>query len=198
MGDAATLAFYEKHAPHLTLSTGCAPSRDLDSFLDPLAAGERVLELGCGTGRDAARMAERGFDVDATDGAAAMVRKANKCFGIGARLMRFDELQAESAYDAVWSHASLLHVARADLPDILDRIHRALRPGGWHYASYKLGKGEGRCTFGRLHNLPDRNWIAARYRKTGFTVVDSRIWEGEGANGTVGDWIALTMRRSEP
>ncbi|WP_343072324.1 hypothetical protein [Qipengyuania soli] len=49
-----------------------------------------------------------GFIVDATDGTAAMVSKARDLRGVPARQMRFDELAAEAAYDAVWAHASLL------------------------------------------------------------------------------------------
>ncbi len=193
--DAATLRFYEQQAPRYTLTFGQAPSRHLDSFLDQLLPGAHVLELGCGGGRDAARMAERGFPVDATDGTAAMVRKAKERFGIDARQMRFDELDALACYDAVWAHACLLHVARADLPGILCRIHRALQPGGWHYASYKLGDGEGRCQLGRLHNFPDPGWLERCYRSAGFTVENVVRFRGEGADGTVRDWLALTVRK---
>lgn len=197
MTDPATIAFYEKSAPRYTMSFAMAHSRDLDSFLDRLGSGARILELGCGGGQDAARMIERGFDVDATDGVAAMVRKANERFAVSARQMRFDELDARETYDAIWAHACLLHVARAKLPDVLTRIHRALRPGGWHYASYKLGDGEGRCLLGRLHNFPDQEWICQRYADAGFSLVNKHIWEGEGADGTVRDWIAITAKKHD-
>ena len=197
-GDSATLAFYQAQAPHYTLSFGLAPSRHLDGFLDRLEAGARVLELGCGGGRDAARIRERGFAIDATDGVPAMVKKANERFDLGARVMRFDELAAREAYDAVWAHACLLHVARADLPDVLAAIRTALKPGGWHYASYKLGDREGRCLLGRLHNFPDADWIARIYREAGFAIADTEIFRGQGADGTVRDWIALTVWVEDP
>ena len=197
-GDPATLAFYAARAPHLTASSAQAPSRYLDRFLDRLKPGARVLELGCGTGRDAARIRERGHAVDATDAVPAMVRKANERFDLGARVMRFDELAAREDYDAVWAHACLLHVARTDLPASLAAIRTALRPDGWHYASYKLGDGEGRCLLGRLHNFPDADWIAGLYREASFAIADSEIFRGQGADGTVRDWIALTVRVESP
>ena len=193
--DAATIAFYEANAPRYTLSFDQAPSRHLDGFLDLLPAGARVLELGCGGGRDSARIAERGFDLDATDGVPAMVRKANERFDVGARTMRFDELRAEREYDAIWAHACLLHSARAELPGVLTSIRRALKPGGLHYASYKLGDGEGRCLLGRLHNFPDREWIENSYRDAGFAVQRTEVYRGKGADGTERDWIALTVAR---
>ncbi|RIV89151.1 class I SAM-dependent methyltransferase [Aurantiacibacter zhengii] len=195
MSDEATLAFYQRSAPHYTLSFGQAPSRHLDSFLDRLQPGARVLELGCGGGRDAARMAERGFAIDATDGTPAMVRKANERFDLAARVMLFEDLDAELAYDAIWAHACLLHVPRAQVPAMLARIFRALRFGGWHYASFKLGDEEGRCLLGRLHNFPDPEWIVSAYREAGFDIVSTEIWEGSGADGTVRDWIAITARK---
>jgi len=196
MADEATLAFYQKQAPRYTMSFGQAPSRHLDRFLDRLSPGARILEMGCGGGRDSARIRERGFDLDATDGTPAMVTKANERFEVGARLMRFEELDAEEAYDAVWAHACLLHVERARLPAILSAIHRALKSGGWHYASYKLGDGEGRDRHGRLHNFPSVEWLETAYTEAGFASEDTIIFDGEGADGVMREWMALTVRRA--
>ena len=193
--DAATIAYYQANAPHYTLSFGQAPSRHLDAFLDRLAPGASVLELGCGAGRDSARIAERGFTLDATDGTPAMVRKANERFGIAARVMRFDELDAEETYDAVWAHACLLHVARADLPGVLASVHAALRANGLHFANYKLGSAEGRDPLGRLTNLPDEEWLELTYRAAGFAILATQRYRGKGADGVQRDWYALTLRK---
>ncbi|MEX0341821.1 MAG: class I SAM-dependent methyltransferase [Erythrobacter sp.] len=193
--DPATIAFYQAQAPCYTLSFGQAPSRHLDRFLDRLDPGARVLELGCGGGRDAARILERGFACDATDGTPAMVRKANERFGVGARLVLFDELDAVDAYDAVWAHACLLHLPRADMPGVLAAIYRALRPGGWHFANFKLGDGEGRDLLGRLHNFPSAAWLKDAYRAAGFVIQETQVYAGEAADGTQRDWLALDVRR---
>ena len=195
MIDPATYEFYQSGAPFFSASSACGPSRHLDAFLDRLSPGARVLELGCGTGRDAARIAERGFDIDATDGIPAMVVKANERHDIGARVMQFGELSATNAYDAVWAHACLLHCPRAQLPGVLSRIHAALRPGGLHYASYKLGDGEGRDLLGRLHNFPSFDWLAQLYVDAGFTIVDEEVFAGKGSDGTQRDWAALTVEK---
>ncbi|WP_435201497.1 SAM-dependent methyltransferase [Qipengyuania sp. 902] len=195
MSEPATIAFYETNAPRYTLGFDQAPSRHLDRFLDRLKPGAHVLELGCGGGQDSAWIVERGFGVDATDGTPAMVRKANERFDVGARLLRFHELDAVAEYDAVWAHACLLHVARADLPSVLASIHRALRPGGWHFANFKLGDGEGRDLLGRLHNFPDAGWLEDVYRTAGFVIVASETYAGKAADGTQRDWMALTVQR---
>lgn len=197
--DHATLAYYEKAAPHYTASTAQDRHRHLDPFLDRLGPAASVLELGCGCGADAAHMAKRGFRVDATDGTRAMVQKAKERFGIAARVMRFDELGASQEYDAVWAHASLLHAHRADLPDILRRIHAALKPGALHFANYKLGDAdhpdEGRDPLGRWTNLPDEAWLEQAYTQVGFAIVDTERYRGNGCDGVQRDWLALTLRR---
>ena len=194
--DPATLDYYEAAAPHYMASTAQMQARHLDPFLDRLIPGARILELGCGCGRDAARMVERGFDVDATDGARAMVRKAKERFAIEARVLRFDEVEADGAYDAVWAHASLLHLPRAALPDALFRIRRALKKGGVHFANYKLGDSkhpvEGRDPLGRWTSLPSRVWLEERYREAGFCLLASEIYRGQGCDGVRRDWLAVT------
>lgn len=194
--DPATLAFYQAQAPRYTLGFRQAPSRHLDRFLDRLSPGADILELGCGGGRDSVRIRERGFPLDATDGVAAMVSKANERFEVGARRMRFDQLMARERFDAVWAHACLLHVARADLPDILARIRRVLRPGGWHFANFKLGDGEGRDSLGRLTNFPSEDWLRELYARSRFDLIDVERYAGEGADGVQRDWLALTVRRA--
>lgn len=193
--DPATLEFYTSRAPHYTYSSAQRHSQGLDAFLDRLEPGALVLELGCGGGQDSARMRERGFAIDATDGIEAMVKKANERFDLGARALRFDELATRERYDAIWAHATLLHCPRAELPDALARIHRALKRGGLHYASYKLGDGEGRDLLGRLHNFPSRDWILARYLEAGFALVDHPVLPGMASDGTQRDWIHITARK---
>jgi SAM-dependent methyltransferase len=194
--DRATYEFYQSRAPFFSLNPAIGPSRHLDGFLDRLKERARVLELGCGAGRDSARIRERGFDLDATDGIPAMVAKANERHDVGARLLRFDQLDAGAEYDAVWAHACLLHCPTAELPGVLARIHHALKPGGYHYASYKLGDGEGRDLLGRLHNFPSPEWLLQSYEGADFTLVEHDVFAGKGSDGTQRDWLALTVRKT--
>ncbi len=194
--DPATLDYYTTRAPYFTHSSAVGYSRALDAFLDRLDPGARVLELGCGGGQDSDRMRSRGFAIDATDGVEAMVGKANERYNLNARTMRFDQLTARAVYDAVWAHATLLHCPRAALPDALARIARALKPRGSHFASYKLGTGEGRDLLGRLHNFPSREWLLDRYQQAGFTLIEHHIYAGSASDGTQRDWIDIIVRKS--
>jgi hypothetical protein len=86
-----------------------------------------------------------------------IARKAEERLGRRVRMMRFDELDALEVYDAIWASASLLHVPRSSLPQILALIFKALKPGGLHFASYKGGDAEGRDRYGRISTIsPER------------------------------------------
>ncbi|MBJ3786293.1 class I SAM-dependent methyltransferase [Devosia sediminis] len=195
MADDDTLRFYADnattYAQHRTSASGGA----LDRFLAALPAGGRVLELGCGNGMDAERMLALGFDVDATDGTPGLVVEAQKRIGQRARVMRFEDLDAESDYDGVWASASLLHVPAAGLPQVLGSIRRALRPGGTFVASFKAGSGEGRDRLGRYYNYPSAARLGADYRAGGWSDLTLETTMGSGFDALPTEWLWMTARR---
>lgn len=194
--DPATLAFYSTEAPVYTASGKCGKARHLEAFLARLAPGASILELGCGGGTDAAFMVARGFVVDATDGVPAMAAKAEEVLRVPVRVMRFDELDAVAAYDAVVASASLLHAPRDGLPDILTRIHRALKPGGLHIASYKGGGTEGRDRFGRYFNYLTLEQAEALYRRSAeWASIAIEEGLGGGYDKVQGPWITVTAQK---
>lgn len=194
--DPATLAFYASEAPVYTASGKAGEARHLEAFLDRLNPGAEILELGCGGGTDAEFMIARGFVVEPTDGVPEMASKAEARLGRTVRVMRFDELDAVECYDAVIASACLLHVPRSGLPGILARIHRALKPGGWHVASFKGGGTEGRDKFGRYFNFLSYEQADDIYRRSAdWALVEIEEGVGGGYDGKQGPWIKVTARR---
>src|SRR5712672_2085500 len=141
--DIVTLDFYSASAPVYVASGTRGVSRNLPSFLDLLPSGTRILELGCGGGRDAEAMIAAGFDVDPTDGTPEIARKAEERLGRRVRVMRFDELDALEVYDAIWASASLLHVPRSSLPQILALVFKALKPAAYTSQVTRVGAQKG-------------------------------------------------------
>ena len=70
--DKATLTFYCREAPAYVAKSKVGASQWLAHFIQALPTRARILELGCGSGRDAEALLAHGFDVDATDGTPAM------------------------------------------------------------------------------------------------------------------------------
>lgn len=195
--DPATLAFYAKEAPDYAASGPGGIGRHLNGFLERLIPGGRVLELGCGSGRDAAHMEACGFVVEPTDGVPEMVAQAAARLGRPVRLMRFDELEAVKRYDGVVAAYSLLHVPRAGLSDVLRSIWRALKPGGWHVATYKTAGGEGRDRLGRYYNYPTEAELRTFYSTAGdWSDIETETGEGRGYEGGVSSYVMITLRKT--
>ncbi len=194
--DAATLDFYSRSAETYVASGPGGASRFLATFLGMLRPNSRILELGCGGGRDAEAMIAAGFDVEPTDGTPEIAAEAAKRLGRPVRVMRFDELEMSAAYDAVWASASLLHVPRGALPDVLGRVFAALKPGGLHFASYKAGGAEGRDGFGRYFNYLSPGDAAQAYALSAPWRIESITeYQGGGYDGRLGPWVAIIAQR---
>ena len=175
--DPDTLAFYDREAVKYASRGKHDRNRRLEAFMGSLAKGAKVLELGCGSGQDSETMIRAGVDVTPTDGSVGLAREAEKRLGRPVKIMRFEDLDAQGVYDAVWASACLLHVPEERLGDVLAKIHKALRRGGRFYASFKKGDGGGRDSLGRYYNFPSRETLSATYIQAG-------------------EWIGLTMEEA--
>lgn len=200
--DADTLQFYARTAATYTASGKDGASRPMPAFLASLKPHSKVLELGCGGGRDALAMLEAGHDVDPTDGTPEIAQQARdflqpKFPQTKVRVMRFEDLCATATYDAIWANAALLHVPRADLPAILRKIHQALKPGGLHHATYKGGGQDGRDAAGRYFNYLSRDQARALYKKAApWHQLNAQNYTGGGFdNGATGSWVAISARK---
>lgn len=199
--DAATLAWYDAQAQ----AYASRPQRDefpeLDDFLDGLidahGPGAKVLELGCGGGRDAEQMLRRGIDVTPTDGSAGLAAQAQARLGRPVQVLRFEDLDAMDAYDGVWANACLLHVPLAALPGVLGLVHRALKPGGVLRASFKGGEGDGRDSMGRYFNFPTARGLRAAFEAAApwAELVMERV-AGGGYDQVEREWLICTASKA--
>lgn len=134
---------YQQHAQKFfDRSVGISMERHYKLFLKHLPVGAHILDAGCGSGRDSKVFRERGYRVTGFDATPKMAELARLHTGYPVRVLRFEEMDYEQAFDGLWASASLLHVALADLPRVLILCARALKPGGLFLASFKKGEGE--------------------------------------------------------
>ncbi len=131
-----TLEFYDGNVDEMTaVYERVGDARSLDRFVAAIPPGCRVLDVGCGSGRDAARLLALGFDVLAVDGSAGMLERARTLHPeLDGRLSRV-ALPASlpfptGAFDAVMSWAMVMHLERDQLPVLFAEIARIVRPGG--------------------------------------------------------------------
>lgn len=194
--DDGTLQFYRDNAQAYA-DWAKAPSTRLVRFLGLLPPGGSILELGCGAGNHSAVMLSEGFAVRATDGSPEMAAIASRRLGHPVEAMLFDQLDAREAYDGVWASACLLHVPRDELESILGRIHRALKPSGVFYASFKIGDGDGRDNLGRYYNYPSPEWLQTTYAAAGpWDSLSSDSSVIKSFDETPANMLHLTVRKN--
>jgi SAM-dependent methyltransferase len=170
--------------------------RVLADMLDPLTTsrlgrtgiteGWRCLEIGAGGGSVAEWMAERtgpAGDVLATDIGPVHLRPRPNL-----RVMRHDIVRdplPDNAFDLI--HARLVLIRIPERLAVLDRLLRALKPGGW------LQLDEFDLTYGPSLLMPDRD-ACELYES--FLVAKSRLMEKAGVDVAWGQHIAEAMRRA--
>lgn len=193
-----TVARYEEIAEDYQRRRGApAPwmDRSLAALRRILPPPARILDLGCGPGRDAAFLREAGYRVVGLDATAAMLRLAARS---GADLIRADSRAlplADGALDGVWASASLLHLRRAELMIALADVRRALRPGGAFHISLKQGSGEA-LNDGRLFGFYGPDEAARAVRGAGFAIAEQWVESDERPGAP--DWIHIVARLEPP
>ena len=135
--------YYQQHADRFFTETVTVDMSALyQPFVAHLKPGARILDAGCGSGRDAKAFHEMGYDVEAFDASAELVALARQHSGLPVEQKRFEEGSTVERYNGIWCCASLLHVPLAELPEVMSRLARALKPDGVWYLSFKYGSGE--------------------------------------------------------
>ena len=138
-----TLTWYRENAETFLSRTGNVDmTMTYDPFLELVAPGGSILDLGCGAGSAALYFTRKGYKVLAVDGCAEYCEHTRRRAGCEVRQMLFGELDYTNAFDGVWACASLLHVGKDALPGVLRLIRRALKKDGVFYASFKYGETE--------------------------------------------------------
>ena len=139
-----TLKYYNENAQSFASGTVSVKFTEVqDKFLEKLNPDAYILDFGCGAGRDTKYFLSRGYQIDAIDGSEQLCRIASKYTGIKVRQMLFQELDEKEKYDGIWACASILHLPKKQLREVLENMYAALKSEGWIYTSFKYGKFEG-------------------------------------------------------
>ena len=139
-----TLEYYNQAAQAFTEDTLNADVSPLYAFfLSHLPPNASILDLGCGPGRDSKYFLDHGYRVLSVDGSEEFCKIATQITGQPALCQTFENISFTDEFDGIWACASILHVPSADLPKIIGNISRALKKGGYFYASFKYGEYEG-------------------------------------------------------
>lgn len=142
--------FYDDHADAYAERTLALNMSEIyRKFLPCLPSHGRILDVGCGPGRDLKFFHDQGFQVEGIDSSREMVKRALR-WGVPVHQKSIEEIREENQFDGVWASASLLHLKRPQFVSSLLALIKALRPKGALYFSVKMGEGEMTDSEGRF------------------------------------------------
>lgn len=138
-----TRAYYERNAQEFFDSTVNLTMQHLyEPFLNLIPKHGRILDAGCGSGRDSLYFKKKGYSVTAMDSSEKLVKLASDLLGEDVLLLSFDKIEFCDEFDGIWACASLLHIPKSSIDEVFHRLIKALKVGGVLYASFKHGDGE--------------------------------------------------------
>lgn len=147
-----TLDYYQRNAKNFFSQTINVDMQNVyQPFLEylpktQLSNQQKILDVGCGSGRDSVFFANQGFEVVAIDGSKSLIELAQQTdTRIDWQCLRFHEIAKQSwqnQFTGIWACASLLHVPFDDLTKLLNDLIRCLKSDGILYASFKYGDSE--------------------------------------------------------
>ena len=193
-----SIAWYEANArAFFDRSVDAAILDQQRAFAALLPSGGRVLDAGCGSGRDAKAFREWGFAVTATEAAPSLAALARAHAGVAVEVRTFAQFDWQEAFDGVWACASLLHVARGELPPTLRRLRDALVPGGVLFASFKYGQGEREANGRRFTNLDEPAAERLVAAAGGLALLSLQLSGDVRPDRSQERWLSMVCRRTD-
>ena len=134
-----------------------------------------IMDLGCGTGRDAVRFKEMGMEVHLVDFDVNKLVSAYHTVlsltgeepdGIYSLDMVMDMGFVEK-FNAVWANACIHHIVNLEWGLLFDNIWSSLKDGGIFYFSLKEGTGESYDEYGRYFNYNNDSDIMEYFTERG-------------------------------
>lgn len=188
-----TISYYDKNAAeYFDMTVNVSMQTLYDQFEAYLKPGDKILDLGCGSGRDSKYFLSKGYEVVSVDGSVGMCHLAAKYLGKEVRNITFDELDYVDEFDAVWACASLLHTDLNKITDVMIRIRKVLKKNGLIYASWKYGQGE-RVDNQRYYVDFDENTVRELFSIASFEI--EKIWTTEDGLVRRCKWLNVIGKR---
>ena len=148
-----TLDFYNNNSKEYIETTLSADMSHLyNDFLKHIPKGGHILDLGCGSGRDSVEFIKQGYNVTAVDGSKELSIAASKLIEQEVICSKFEELQLTEKFHGIWACASLLHVNKNHIVDVIQNVSSNLKINGIFYMSFKYGENEYIDEKGRYFN----------------------------------------------
>ncbi len=169
------------------------PSGFLSGFVGHLNPGARVLDVGCGSGRDLGWLKEQGFcptGFERSPGLAALAEKHTGCPVIQGDFTDYDFSRLSA--DGIVLSGAFVHLDRQQLAPVFKNVLGALNPGGHVFLSLKQGQGTLTARDGRRFTLWQDTELRPVFKDTGVHVIAYSTNISALATGEV--WLGYVLR----
>jgi SAM-dependent methyltransferase len=196
-----TLEHYNRHAQDFWEGTrNHDVSQNIATLLQYIEAEPpfRILDLGCGPGRDLKSFSELGHVAIGLEGAAELAAMARAHSGCEVWQQDFLSLDLPERYfDGVFANAALFHVPGQELPRVLHELHASLKPGGVLFCSNPRGRNEEGWAGGRYGVYYDLETWRRHANEAGFIEL-THYYRPAGLPRERQPWLASAWRAETP
>jgi SAM-dependent methyltransferase len=193
-----TLGHYDIHAQDFWVGTRDHDvSQNVQALLDAITAEPpwRILDFGCGPGRDLIALTEAGHTPTGLDGSRELCQMAREHSGCPVLHQDFLALDLPPGhFHGIFANASLFHVPSQELPGVLAALRDTLLPGGVLFSSNPRGnnvEGWNQERYGAYHDLPA--WTGF-LTEAGFSPI-GHYYRPPGVPRAHQPWLASTWRK---
>lgn len=135
-----TIDYYNTHAEEYFNSTSQVDLCLLyEKFLKHIPAGGRIIDLGCGSGRDVKWFRDNGYEACGLDASEELVRLTRGTHDIPVEVGSIEAWVAGEPFDGIWCCASLMHLTDNEAEKFFTNLQYNLKSGGVLFASVKSG-----------------------------------------------------------
>ena len=192
-----TLDYYNKNSEEYFNSTlNVDMTNTYKPFLKLVPKDGKILDLGCGSGRDSMNFMKLGYEVTSVDGSKELAKKASALLGKEVIVSTFEELELKEKFHGIWACASLLHIKREDLKTVLNNLYNNLEDNGVFYMSFKYGEKEYVDDKNRYFNcFTDESIISFINENTKYNILGLYITEDKLGRVNEVKWLNLICNK---
>ncbi len=187
--------YYNENADDFYNSTCDVDLSDIyKKFEKYLCSDAYILDAGCGSGRDSKYFLSHDYKVAAIDASQEMVIRAKELTGLDVKEMYFQEVVEKEVYDAIWACASLLHVPKKDIDEVLQKFTDALKVSGIWYMSFKYGEDEREKENRLFNDYTEKSLKSLISKYTELSILE--LWLTDDRRADRDDkWINLIVKK---
>lgn len=171
-------------------------SQNYDALINAMGSKVplKILDFGCGPGRDLIYFKSKGHEPIGLDGSIEFVKLARELSGVEVWHQNFLDLQLPDLYfDAIFANASLFHIPSQEFIRVLKELNKTLKEDGIMFCSNPRGNGEGfsGSRYGAYYEIDEmKNFL----NQTGFEIVD-HYYRPKGLPREEQPWLAIVSKK---